>query len=110
MGDRARAKPGGVADEPKALEEALRLYRPKRALQGVGCSQVFRKGAEVCVLPRIAGRRRRRRNDFRPCLVVAVQSKLVEKLAHGVAKVLSLASAGCHVGKGLTELSGWGRV
>jgi hypothetical protein len=87
------AKTGRVADEPKAVQEALGFDRPRRSIEGVHRSEVLGQRAEIGVVAGIGGVRRPPGNRLSSRMVVATESELVEELAYGVVEVFAGANA-----------------
>lgn len=103
LSDRHRAETWHLADEPEAIQEALRLNRPRRPAQPVDRRQMLTQGAEVGVVTRIAGRLRALLDRVGPRAIVASQRELVKELAHDMPEVLAYANAPSHRRKGLGE-------
>jgi hypothetical protein len=100
------AKAALRADEPEAIEEALWLQRPGWSVDPMDCGEMLCEGAEICIVALVSGRQRALGDGLRARVIVPHEGELVEKLTHGVAKVLSLASTACHSSQRLTQTRG----
>jgi len=110
LGDRHRAEAGYVTDEPKAVEEAIVLYRPLWPAQTVGSGKVLGERTEVSIVAGVARRLGPLRDGFDASAIIAAKSELVEKLAHGMAKVLTGTDAPSHTGERFGQTLGRRRV
>jgi hypothetical protein len=96
-----------LADEPEAVQEALRLQRPGWPLKIVDYGEVLCEGFQVGVIAITSSGYRLPYDCLRPGAIVGSQRELVEELAHSVAEVLALAGTISHAGKRLAQPLGW---